>query len=155
MKSFILMLSFFTRLPVPYVEYEEKLYIKGIKTIPFVGIVLGLILYVVSFVNLWFDPEVTAVVLLMTYIFMTGGLHLDGLADTCDGVFSGRERERMLEIMKELGMEPILDLEMRLGEGTGCPLAFHIIGSACYMMSHMYTFEQFKHDQTYRIDLRK
>lgn len=58
-------------------------------------------------------------------------------------------------IMKELGMEPILDLEMRLGEGTGCPLAFHIIGSACYMMSHMYTFEQFKHDQTYRIDLRK
>ena len=58
-------------------------------------------------------------------------------------------------IMKELGMEPILDLNMRLGEGTGCPLAFHIIGSACYMMSHLYTFEQFQHDQTYRIDLRK
>lgn len=58
-------------------------------------------------------------------------------------------------IMKELGMEPILNLDMRLGEGTGCPLAFHIIGSACYMMSHMYTFKQFQHDQTYRIDLRK
>lgn len=58
-------------------------------------------------------------------------------------------------IMKELGMEPILNLDMRLGEGTGCPLAFHIIGSACYMMSHMYTFEQFQHDQNYRIDLRK
>ncbi len=58
-------------------------------------------------------------------------------------------------IMKELGMEPVLNLDMRLGEGTGCPLAFHIIGSACYMMSHMYTFEQFQHDQTYRIDLRK
>ena len=95
------MLSFFTRLPVPYVEYEEKLYIKGIKTIPFVGIVLGLILYLVSFLTFWMDPEVSAVVLLMTYIFMTGGLHLDGLADTCDGVFSGRDRERMLEIMKD------------------------------------------------------
>ena len=95
------MLSFFTRLPVPYVEYEEKLYIKGIKTIPFVGIVLGLILYLVSFLTFWLDPEVSAVVLLMTYIFMTGGLHLDGLADTCDGVFSGRDRERMLEIMKD------------------------------------------------------
>jgi len=101
MKSFVLMLSFFTRLPVPYVEYEEKLYIKGIKTIPFVGIVLGLILYLVSFLTFWMDPEVSAVVLLMTYIFMTGGLHLDGLADTCDGVFSGRDRERMLEIMKD------------------------------------------------------
>ncbi len=95
------MLSFFTRLPVPYVEYEEKLYIKGIKTIPFVGIVLGLILYLVSFLTFWLDSEVSAVVLLMTYIFMTGGLHLDGLADTCDGVFSGRDRERMLEIMKD------------------------------------------------------
>ena len=95
------MLSFFTRLPVPYVEYEEKLYVKGIKTIPFVGIVLGLILYLVSFVGEIFHPQVTAVILLLTYIFMTGGLHLDGLADTCDGVFSGRERERMLEIMKD------------------------------------------------------
>jgi len=101
MKSFLLMLSFFTRLPVPYVEYEEERYIKGIKTIPFVGVVLGLILYLVSFVGKWLHPQVTAVVLLMTYIFMTGGLHLDGLADTCDGVFSGRDRERMLEIMKD------------------------------------------------------
>ncbi|MBO4992034.1 MAG: adenosylcobinamide-GDP ribazoletransferase [Firmicutes bacterium] len=95
------MLSFFTRLPVPYVEYEEERYIKGIKTIPFVGVVLGLILYLVSFAGRWFHPQVTAVILLMTYIFMTGGLHLDGLADTCDGVFSGRDRERMLEIMKD------------------------------------------------------
>lgn len=95
------MLSFFTRLPVPYVEYEEKRYIKGIKTIPFVGVVLGLILYIVSFLGRWLDPQVTALVLLMTYIFITGGLHLDGLADTCDGVFSGRDREKMLEIMKD------------------------------------------------------
>lgn len=97
----MLMLSFFTRLPVPYVEYEEERYIKGIKTIPFVGLVLGAILYLVSFVGRWFHPQVTAVILLAAYIFMTGGLHLDGLADTCDGVFSGRDRERMLEIMKD------------------------------------------------------
>ena len=97
----MLMLSFFTRLPVPYVEYEEERYIKGIKTIPFVGLVLGAILYLVSFVGRWFHPQVTAMILLAAYIFMTGGLHLDGLADTCDGVFSGRDRERMLEIMKD------------------------------------------------------
>ncbi|STL91408.1 cobalamin synthase [Escherichia coli] len=29
------------------------------------------------------------------------GFHLDGLADTCDGVFSARSRDRMLEIMRD------------------------------------------------------
>jgi adenosylcobinamide-GDP ribazoletransferase len=32
---------------------------------------------------------------------LTGGLHLDGLADACDGVFSGRPRDRALEIMRD------------------------------------------------------
>lgn len=34
-------------------------------------------------------------------LMLTGGLHLDGLGDVCDGIFSGRSRERMLEIMKD------------------------------------------------------
>ena len=58
-------------------------------------------------------------------------------------------------IMKELGLEPILDMRMRLGEGTGCPLAFHIVGSACAMMRNMHTFAQEAMDETYRIDIRK
>ncbi|MBQ2094744.1 MAG: nicotinate-nucleotide--dimethylbenzimidazole phosphoribosyltransferase, partial [Firmicutes bacterium] len=57
--------------------------------------------------------------------------------------------------MKELGLEPILDMRMRLGEGTGCPLAFHIVGSACAMMRDMHTFAQEAMDETYRIDIRK
>jgi adenosylcobinamide-GDP ribazoletransferase len=34
-------------------------------------------------------------------IAVTGGLHMDGLADTADGFFSARKRERMLEIMRD------------------------------------------------------
>jgi len=34
-------------------------------------------------------------------IFITGGLHIDGLSDTCDGFFSARERDKILEIMKD------------------------------------------------------
>jgi adenosylcobinamide-GDP ribazoletransferase len=34
-------------------------------------------------------------------IFLTGGIHFDGLLDTCDGLFSGRSRERILEIMRD------------------------------------------------------
>lgn len=45
-------------------------------------------------------------------------------------------------MMKELNLEPILNLKMRLGEGSGCPLAFNIIDAALYTMKHMATFEE-------------
>lgn len=38
---------------------------------------------------------------LITIIILTGGLHLDGLMDTADGIFSGRDQQRKLEIMKD------------------------------------------------------
>jgi nicotinate-nucleotide--dimethylbenzimidazole phosphoribosyltransferase len=43
-------------------------------------------------------------------------------------------------IMEALGMEPFMYMNMRLGEGTGAALAFHIIGASMYMMNHMGTF---------------
>lgn len=101
MKTFLLMLSFFTRLPVPRVEYTEERYGKGICLMPLVGLVIGLFLYLLSWLRLIFAPAVVALILLGGYIYITGGLHLDGLADTCDGVFSGRDPERALEIMKD------------------------------------------------------
>jgi nicotinate-nucleotide--dimethylbenzimidazole phosphoribosyltransferase len=58
-------------------------------------------------------------------------------------------------IFSELEMEPILDMDMRLGEGTGCVLAFHIISAACAIMNNMSTFDDIKYDQSYRIDIRK
>ncbi|MCI1113861.1 adenosylcobinamide-GDP ribazoletransferase, partial [Stenotrophomonas maltophilia] len=48
---------------------------------------------------------------------MTGGFHLDGLADTCDGVFSARSRDRMLEIMRD----------SRLGTHGGLALIFVVL----------------------------
>lgn len=58
-------------------------------------------------------------------------------------------------IFNELGMEPILEMDMRLGEGTGCALAFHIISAACAVMNNMATFDEIKYDHSYRVDIRK
>ncbi|HCU08610.1 MAG TPA: nicotinate-nucleotide--dimethylbenzimidazole phosphoribosyltransferase [Clostridiales bacterium] len=58
-------------------------------------------------------------------------------------------------IVRELGLAPCIDLDMRLGEGTGCALAFPIIGAACSMLSNMHTFAQAQLDQNYRIDIRE
>lgn len=57
-------------------------------------------------------------------------------------------------IMKEMKLEPMLQLDMRLGEGTGCPLAFHIIESAAAMMNHMPTFAENTMRDDFLIDIR-
>ena len=42
----------------------------------------------------------------------------------------------------ELGLEPCLLLDMRLGEGSGCPIAFQILKAACAVMNGMGTFAE-------------
>jgi nicotinate-nucleotide--dimethylbenzimidazole phosphoribosyltransferase len=42
----------------------------------------------------------------------------------------------------ELGLEPFLLLDMRLGEGSGCPIAFAVMKAACAVMNDMATFDE-------------
>lgn len=58
-------------------------------------------------------------------------------------------------IMKELELEPVLNLDMRLGEGSGCPLAFNIIEAAEAIISNMATFEEASIVNDFLIDIRK
>ena len=44
-------------------------------------------------------------------------------------------------MLETLGLEPILDLGLRLGEGTGAALAMPLIGSAARVLGEMATFE--------------
>jgi len=45
-------------------------------------------------------------------------------------------------VLKHLGLSPLLDLQLRLGEGTGAALAFHIIEAACRILDEMATFSE-------------
>lgn len=101
MKPFLLMLAFFTRLPLPQTPYTEERYIRGIKLLPLVGAVTGGFLWTAAFARPYLPGPLFGVVLFLLYLLITGGLHLDGLADSCDALFSGRDRETMLEIMKD------------------------------------------------------
>lgn len=56
--------------------------------------------------------------------------------------------------MKEIGLSPILNLDMGLGEGSGCPLAFSIIDSACAVMNNMATFEEAEINDGYLDELK-
>lgn len=57
-------------------------------------------------------------------------------------------------VMNELGLNPMLNLDMRLGEGTGCPLAFNIIEASLYAVSNMGTFSDAKLNKKDYVDIR-
>ena len=57
--------------------------------------------------------------------------------------------------MDAMGLQPIFLLGMRLGEGSGCPLAFQILDAACAVMNDMATFEQAGIDDSYLDEIRE
>lgn len=92
---------------------------------PIVGIVIGAILSVVSlFLQNVFPPFITNAFILITYIVITGALHLDGFADTCDGIYGGWNKEKRLEIMKDshIGSYGVIGLICILGLRYACLL---------------------------------
>ena len=109
MKGFLLLLSFMTRIPMPKIEYDEEKLGKSMKYFPVVGIIVGFILLffciIFNFIlkNISYSAvlPLMIIVVILTDLITTGALHLDGLADTFDGIFSYRSKHKMLEIMKD------------------------------------------------------
>ena len=80
---------------------------------PFVGLVLGALTWLAwKGATLVFPPAVAGIVTLLVWVLLSGGLHLDGLADCCDGLLASTSMERRLEIMKDprLGTFAVLGL---------------------------------------------
>lgn len=103
MKKLLLTIGFMTRIPIPMqLEVKEGDMEKGFLTFPIVGIIIGLFdLAVFKLVELVFPQEVAILFAILANLCITGAFHLDGLADTVDGIYSARTKERMLEIMKD------------------------------------------------------
>lgn len=58
-------------------------------------------------------------------------------------------------VMEELKLKPMLNMEMRLGEGSGCPLAFQIIEAAMFTLENMGTFEEATLSSETLVDIRE
>lgn len=114
MHGFLVALQFLTIVPVKLKELvtEEDLS-KSIVWFPVVGLILGAVLCLVNMVGTYILPPMVVKGLVLTsLIVLTGALHLDGLADTCDGFFSGKGREETLAIMRDspLGTMGVISL---------------------------------------------
>lgn len=95
---------------------------------PLVGLLLACLLWLLVLVLTPFVPQlVLAALLVLALVLLTGGLHLDGLMDTCDGLFGGTTRERKLEIMRD----------SRVG-------SFGVLGGACILLLKFALFASLK-----------
>ena len=102
MKSFLGMLSFFTSISVgARFQLNDVRFRRGIKYLPPIALLIGVITAGIFVLGSFVAPYFAALISLAAYIALTGGLHVDGLADTLDGILSRRERSRMLDIMKD------------------------------------------------------
>ncbi|MCC3864289.1 adenosylcobinamide-GDP ribazoletransferase [Terrisporobacter petrolearius] len=111
MKRFIGLLQFMTRIPIKAdIGFDEEFH-KSIVYFPLVGFVIGLISFSIGSLSIQiFDPFITSIIIVAGEVILTGGLHIDGLGDTFDAIYSNRDKERMLEIMKDsrLGTNSLL-----------------------------------------------
>ncbi len=104
--NFRLLLAFSSRLPLTFPKYSEKELGRSMMYYPFVGFVISLLLclllyFITSLDIISLSPSLLAIMALILEILLVGAIHLDGLADMCDGIFSYQTKEKMLEIMKD------------------------------------------------------
>ena len=121
--------SFLTILPVPASNkiLPQEEFSKGILFYTLIGLLVGLIDYICYGAMVFFFkmPLIGAVFAVLSETIVTGGFHLDGLADTCDGFFSARKKEKMLEIMKD----------SRVGTNGALALLFDIVLKVVFLVS--------------------
>lgn len=104
LESIVVAFQFLTRLYLPInVEWDTGNLRRSLMWFGLVGAFIGVILAGALTLFNRFDliPAVVAIIILLIWIFITGGMHIDGISDMADGFFSMRDKEKTLEIMKD------------------------------------------------------
>jgi len=109
MRRFLAALQFLTILPLPRgFAPDERALGTSLPFFPVVGLGIGAAIALIDWgLGFLLPAGVTSVLAVILLIAVSGGLHMDGLADTADGFFSSRPRERILEIMRDSRTGPM------------------------------------------------
>lgn len=101
--SFLAALRFLTIVPLSWRgEQDGRFFTASVAWFPVIGLVIGCICASLIFSLMpFFPPPVLALAAIVLLAGVSGCLHLDGLADSGDGLLSSRPRERILEIMRD------------------------------------------------------
>ena len=119
-KSLAVALSMYSKIPVPAVEWKEENMKYAMCFFPVVGVAVGILQYLAAAVLLGLTDcgaVLFSAVMTLIPVLVTGGIHLDGFADTTDAIASWGSKEKKLEILKD--------------PHTG---AFAVIGLCCWFL---------------------
>lgn len=98
-------LGFLSRVPIPdrfFIGHDGSM-ARAARAFPLAGLLIAVFpaAVLVVLLGIGTDPLMSALLALAALTLLTGALHEDGLADTADGLFGGRDREHALAIMKD------------------------------------------------------
>ena len=94
--------TFLTRIPLPATTLDERDFAASAGYFAWVGMLIAVALWLVALATGGLGPRLSALLITVAWVAITGGLHLDGLADMVDGYSGGRaDRARMLAIMRD------------------------------------------------------
>ena len=91
--------AMFSAVPVPQFNWTEKNMRYAMCAFPLIGVVIGLLWFLCGVLPL--PGAARAAGFCLIPVWVTGGIHLDGYADTCDALSSYGDREKKLEILKD------------------------------------------------------
>jgi adenosylcobinamide-GDP ribazoletransferase len=96
-------IQFFTRIPLPMsVSHDQDSLNQALKYFPLVGWLVGGVCALTFHLAAGFWPASVAVILSVAIgVILTGALHEDGFADSCDGFGGGWDKSQVLSIMKD------------------------------------------------------
>ncbi len=107
--SFALAVQFLTRFPLNInIKLSDKRLGQSVLFYPLIGLLIGSLLALLAYFLPSNSTPLNAALILSLWVFITGGLHLDGLADCSDAWVGGLgDKSRSLSIMKDPAAGPI------------------------------------------------
>lgn len=117
MRLFLIAFQFLTIIPLPFaIRCEKEDLGHSTAFFPLVGLVVGGMLAAADWmISPWIVRPLCDALLITLLTLITGALHLDGLADVCDGLAARGSRERFLAIMKDSQVGAIGAVALVLG----------------------------------------
>ena len=106
--SLIIAMSMYSAVPMPRVDWREDNMRWALGCLPVVGVLCTGAVFGWTRLALWgaVTPLLFAVLAVFLPILLSGGLHMDGFLDAADAIFSRRDREKKLQIMKDPNCGP-------------------------------------------------
>jgi len=103
LRGLIIATQFLTRVPMPAVsEYSSRDVVRSSWWFPFVGLCVGGVIALLVFVGGFQSPLVAAALGVLAWAWITGAMHLDGLADLTDALgASHRDPQRFLQVLAD------------------------------------------------------